>query len=228
MSLQPPSPTLSALAGWEQPIDALRECGAYFHSRGWSVGTSSNYSVIINRQPLELIVTASGMDKGRLERADFVRVGSDGKPTSSGQPKSSAETLLHMVVAQEVPDVGCILHTHSVWATLLSDLYAAEGGFTIEGYEMLKGFAGVTTHEHNAWIEIFENTQDIPSLAEQVRPRLRDASNPLKFGYLIRKHGLYTWGRDVAEARRHIEIFEFLLECTARRMMLSAALPAMM
>lgn len=228
MSLLPPSPVQPALAGWEQPIDALRETGAYFHSRGWSVGTSSNYSVVLNQQPLELIVTASGMDKGRLERCDFVRVGADGKPTSAGQPKSSAETLLHVVVGQEVPNVGCILHTHSVWATLLSDLYAAEGGFSIEGYEMLKGFSGVTTHEYSAWIEIFENTQDIPQLAEQVRARLRDTQNPLRHGYLIRKHGLYTWGRDVAEARRHIEIFEFLLECTARRMMLAAALPAMM
>ncbi|HTN77636.1 MAG TPA: methylthioribulose 1-phosphate dehydratase [Pirellulaceae bacterium] len=220
-SLAPPLP---CLAGWEQSIDALRETGAYFHSRGWSVGTSSNYSVVLSHQPLELIVTASGMDKGRLERCDFVRVGNDGRPTTADQPKSSAETFLHLVVAQERPEVGCILHTHSVWATLLSDLFAAEGGFNIEGYEMLKGFSGVTTHEYNAWIEIFENTQEIPVLAEQVRARLRD-SQPLKHGYLIRKHGLYTWGRDVAEARRHIEIFEFLMECTARRLMLSAALP---
>lgn len=222
------TPVPSPLTGWTQPIDALRETGAYFHQRGWSVGTSSNYSVVLQREPLELIVTASGMDKGRLERCDFVRVGSDGRPTVAGQPKSSAETLLHCVVAEESPDVGCILHTHSVWSTLLSDLYAADGGFAIEGYEMLKGFAGVATHEYSAWIEIFENTQDIPTLAEQVRLRLRDAERPLKHGYLIRKHGLYTWGRDVAEARRHVEIFEFLLECTARRLMLTAALPAVL
>lgn len=221
-----PTPVPASLVGWQQPIDELRETGAYFHGRGWSVGTSSNYSVVLQRDPLELCVTASGMDKGRLERCDFVRVGADGKPTTKDQPKSSAETWLHIVVAQEMPEVGCILHTHSVWATLLSDLFAAEGGLAIEGYEMLKGFAGVTTHEYNAWIEIFENTQDIPTLAEQVRARLRDAERPLRHGYLIRKHGLYTWGRDVAEARRHIEIFEFLLECTARRIMLSAALPA--
>ena len=219
------SPPHAALAGWEHPIDELRECGAYFHSRGWSVGTSSNYSVVLARDPLELCVTASGMDKGRLQRCDFVRTNQNGQPTANGQPKSSAETLLHVVVAQERPEVGCILHTHSVWATLLSDLFAADGGFAIEGYEMLKGFAGVTTHETSAWIEIFENTQDIPSLAEKVRARLTAAEHSLRFGYLIRKHGLYTWGRDVAEARRHIEIFEFLLECTARRMMLAAALP---
>ena len=196
-----------------------------FWQRGWSVGTSSNYSVVIGRDPLRLLLTASGKDKGRLTRGDFVVVGEDGQPLFEGQPKSSAETLLHVVAAQQ-PGVGAVLHTHSVNGTLLSDLFAADGGLAIEGYEMLKGFAGVTTHEYNAWIEIFENTQDIPSLAEQVRARLRDTQRPLRHGYLIRKHGLYTWGRDVAEARRHIEIFEFLLECTARRMMLSAALPA--
>jgi methylthioribulose-1-phosphate dehydratase len=214
------SPTPAVLSGWEQPIDALRACGAYFHSRGWSVGTSSNYSVVLGRDPLELCVTASGMDKGRLERCDFVRVGADGQPTSLGQPKSSAETLLHVAVAQRLTDVGCILHTHSIWGTLLSDYYAADGGITIEGYEMLKGFSGVSTHEYRAWIEIFENTQDIPSLAEKVSARLCDSDRPLRHGYLIKKHGLYTWGRDVAEARRHVEIFEFLLECEARRLTL--------
>jgi methylthioribulose-1-phosphate dehydratase len=211
------------LAGHEQAIDDLRQTGAYFHQRGWSVGTSSNYSVVATRDPLELIVTASGKDKGRLLASDFVRIDATGQPTSQGQPKSSAETLLHVVAARQA-GVGAVLHTHSVWATLLSDLFWEQGGIRIEGFEMLKGFAGVKTHEHSAWIEIFENTQDIPSLAEQVETRLRDPDNPLLHGYLIRRHGLYTWGVDLDEARRHIEIFEFLLECTAQRMMLTGEL----
>jgi methylthioribulose-1-phosphate dehydratase len=36
-------------------------------------------------------------------------------------------------------------------------------------------------------------------------------------GFLIRSHGLYTWGRDLAEANRQLEILEFLLEVTARK-----------
>ncbi len=213
------------LAGFESQIDALIECGRLFHNRGWSVGTSSNYSVVVRRVPLELVITSSGKDKGRLGRNDFVRVNAEGKPTSDGQPKSSAETLLHAVAAQQ-PDVGAVLHTHSVWATLLSDLYYANGGFEIEGYEMLKGLAGVPTHEYRAWIHIFENTQHIPLLAKQVRDKLHDNKQPLRHGYLIRRHGLYTWGHDVAEARRHIEVFEFLFECVARRLILTGALPA--
>jgi methylthioribulose-1-phosphate dehydratase len=212
-----------ALAGLVEEIDALRDVGSMFWQRGWSVGTSSNYSVVVRRDPLELLVTASGKDKGRLTRSDFVRIGASGKPVAEGQPKSSAETLLHVVAANQ-PGVGAVLHTHSIWSTLLSDLFHSQGGFEISGYEMLKGLEGVKTHEHTSWVEIFDNTQDIPVLAEQVRERMNDAAEPLQHGYLIRKHGLYTWGRDLEEARRHVEIFEFLLECVARRMILAGEL----
>jgi len=209
----------SPLAGLEDQIDALRETGAWLWSRGFSLGTSSNYSIVVNREPLELLITASGKDKGHLTRQDFVVVDRHGKPTSPGQPKSSAETLLHTVAA-ELPGVGAILHTHSVYSTILSDCFFEQGYVEISGYEMLKGLAGVTTHEHTWRMEIFENTQEIPKLAEQVGRRLKDPTKPLTHGYLIRKHGLYTWGCDLPEARRHIEIIEFLLECTARRLLL--------
>ena len=207
------------LAEQEHHVDALRECGRLFHSRGWSVGTSSNYSVVLNNEPVELIVTASGMDKGRLRRNDFVHVGADGRPTSENQPRSSAETMLHVVLA-EIPGTGCILHTHSIWGTLLSDYFYGDRGFEIQGYEMLKGLEGVSTHQHRQWVPVFDNTQDIPKLAGQVREALQEDTNPLRHGFLIRNHGLYTWGHDVFSARRHVEIFEFLFECVARKMSL--------
>jgi len=203
-----------------QAIDDLREIGREFHARGWSVGTSSNYSVVVSRDPLELLLTASGKDKGKLNPTDFVRVDADGKPTLEGQPKSSAETLLHTVLATQ-PDVGAILHTHSVWGTLLSQLFADEGGFEINDYEMLKGLEGVKSHEHTEWVQIFDNTQDIRALAIEVAEHLRDPNRRWQHGFLMRQHGLYTWGRDLFEARRHIEIFEFLFECLVRKRSLS-------
>lgn len=221
-SRQPPQ-LHAALSGVVAEVDALREVGAMLWQRGWSVGTSSNYSLVLNREPLELLLTASGKDKGRLTRSDFVRVGANGKATVEGQPKSSAETLLHVVAAQQ-PGVGAVLHTHSVWSTVLSDYFFPQGGFELAGYEMLKGLEGIATHETTAWVEIFDNTQNIPALAEQVRERMNDAAEPLQYGYLIRRHGLYTWGRDLDEARRHVEIFEFLFECVARRMVLTGEL----
>ena len=212
------------LKGFEKDIDALREVGNQFHARGWSLGTSSNYSVVIRREPLELLITASGKDKGHLSRHDFVRVDSGGLPIVVEQPKASAETLLHIAIAEQ-PDVGAVMHTHSVWGTLLSDLYFEDNGFGVKGYEMLKGLAGVTTHEHSEWVPVFDNTQDIHALAEQVRQCLKDSQFPIQHGFLIRRHGLYTWGRDLDEAKRHIEIFEFLFECVARRLTLAGAMP---
>lgn len=216
----PEAPALPhVIANYGAEVDALRRIGHEFHGKGWSVGTSSNYSVVVSRDPLRILVTASGKDKGALSRGDFVLVDEHGQPTESGQPKSSAETLLHVAAASDV-NVGAILHTHSVWVTLLSDLFQASGGLELTGYEMLKGLSGVTTHEHREWIPIFANTQDISALAAQVE-RYAEENRPIAHSYMIHQHGLYTWGSDLAEARRHIEVLEFLFECKARRMSFS-------
>lgn len=212
------SNTSQPLAGHDAIIERLRGCGQAFHRRGWSLGTSSNYSAVIGRDPLELIVTASGKDKSRLGPRDFVRVGTDGRPTSPDQPASSAETQLHVGLARRT-NVGAVLHTHSVWSTILSEYFFSAGGMEISGYEMLKGLAGVKSHEHREWIPIFDNTQDIPALAQKVDATLAASGQPCH-GYLIRRHGLYTWGVDLDEAERQIEIFEFLFECVGRSLQL--------
>ena len=224
------TPAGHPLSGYRDQIDQLRECGRLFHQRGWSVGTSSNYSVVLGTDPCELIVTASGRDKGRLSPLDFVKLGADGNPTEPNQPKSSAETMLHVVLAGHRcwddpanpagPKIssGSILHTHSIWGTLLSDHFFADGGIEFSGYEMLKGLDGIQTHESTHWLPIFENTQDIPVLAEEVSKVLRETPQRMTHGFLIRNHGLYTWGRDVFAARRHIEIYEFLFELTWRKL----------
>jgi methylthioribulose-1-phosphate dehydratase len=187
-----------------------------FYQRGWSLGTSSNYSVVLQQQPLQLLVTASGKHKGRLTRNDFVQVGADGKPLYEDQPKASAETLLHVAIAQETT-AGAILHTHSVWATVLSEQFFTEGAISITDYEMLKGLDDVTTHQHLEHLSIFDNTQDIAQLATDLRDRFQQQPEQLTHGFLIRQHGLYTWGETLDDAQRQIEVFEFLLECIGRR-----------
>ena len=195
--------------------------GAELHQRGWSRATSSNYSVRLGEDPLRLLVTASGKHKDRLGTDDFVLVGDEGKPLESDSPKSSAETMLHVVLAQKIgemhPGAGAILHTHSVWGTLLSDLYGAKGQIPLAGYEMLKAFPGVTTHDTCVEVAIFSNTQDISTLAAELRQRLVAGDESLRYGFLIHKHGLYTWGADLDEARARLEAFEFLFECEGRK-----------
>jgi len=191
----------------------LAEAGRAFHARGWALGTSGNYSAVLKAQPLKLLITSSGVDKAYLGKKHFLQI-DEHADILQGNGRPSAESLLHVAVAR-ARAAGCILHTHSVWSTLLSDRHGAKKSLAIRGYEMLKGLEGVKTHEHQEWIPIFENSQDIPALAKEAEALLKQDQRP--HGFLLRGHGLYTWGEDVAQARRHVEIFEFLLEVVGRR-----------
>ncbi len=163
---------------------------------------------------MQLVITASGKDKGHLGPSDFVIVDEHGQSVVDGQPKSSAETLLHCLAARR--GAGAVLHTHSLWSTLLSNHFAALRGIRITGFEMLKGLEGIGTHEASYWLPIFENTQDISALATQVDAYLEEHPDQVCWGYLIRRHGMYAWGRDLSDATRHVEVLEFLLECIGR------------
>ncbi|MFC5578340.1 methylthioribulose 1-phosphate dehydratase [Lysobacter niabensis] len=176
-------------------------------TRGWTPATSSNFSRRMDSQ--HVAITVSGRDKGKLTESDIMVVDLDGNPVATDQ-KSSAETLLHTQLYKRFEDIGCVLHTHSHNQTVASRLYAGTGHVHLEGYELLKAFSGNTTHDIEIDVPVFANTQDMRTLAAQVDALLD--RQPL-WGYLIDGHGLYAWGRDMAEARRHLEAFEFLLGC---------------
>jgi len=209
---------------FRQLAASLAAIGREFHSRGWALGTSGNFSAVVGRNPLRLAITPTGADKSILTPAAILKVEAGGAAHNGSrrslrlQKKSSetasAETLLHLTVAQAC-GAGAVLHTHSIWGTVLSSQYASQGGIAIAGYEMLKGLAGVRTHEHREWLPILENSQDMAALADSVRRALE--KHPASHGFLLRGHGLYTWGRDLVEAKRHVEILEFLLEVVGRR-----------
>jgi methylthioribulose-1-phosphate dehydratase len=194
--------------------DRLARCAAEIivnvrelSARGWTPATSSNFSRRMDGQ--HVAITVSGRDKGKLTEADIMVVDLDGQPVATDQ-KSSAETLLHTQLYKRFPDIGCVLHTHSHNQTVASRLYAGAGHVHLAGYELLKAFTGNTTHDVEIDVPVFANTQDMHTLAAQVDALLD--RQPL-WGYLIDGHGLYAWGRDMDEARRHLEAFEFLLGC---------------
>ena len=190
----------------------LAEIGRQCHARGWALGTSGNFSAVVNRDPLRLAITTSGVDKGALSAGEIVEIDEYGKVVAgSGRP--SAEASLHLAITR-VRGAGAVLHTHSIWSTILSDA-ATEDGLAFEGYEMLKGLLGVGTHEHREWLPILDNTQDWAAAVPQVEAMLTE--HPNTHGFLIRRHGLYTWGLDLSEARRHVEILEFLFEVMGRK-----------
>jgi methylthioribulose-1-phosphate dehydratase len=207
--------------GTTQVLEQLVRVGRRFDERGWVMGTSGNFSVVISHDPLRLAITPSAAFKGELQADHILEMDDRGAtvdaplplgPTSS-RPRVSAEALLHLEIARG-RRAGAVLHTHSIWATLLSERFGAARGFFIEGYEMLKGLEGVRTHEHREWLPIVENDQDMARLSVVVRGVLEE--RPEAHGFLLRRHGLYTWGNDLPQAVRHVEILEFLLEVVGR------------
>lgn len=200
---------------------------ASIHRRGWCEGTGGNFSVVLERTPeLQLLMAPSGVDKGRVRRDELILVSGKGA-VIDGQGKVSAEMPLHRTIVLTT-GAGAVLHTHSQAATLLSrhvrlssgppaaptSTQAAQsvpipaGELAIEGLEMLKGLAGIQTHECRILLPVLANSQDLNRLSEAAEPLLGGAPH----GLLIAGHGLYAWGQDLDQAMRHLEILEFLLE----------------
>jgi len=190
-----------------QCADALVANVRELSAAGLTPATSSNFSCRLDER--HAAITVSGRDKGRLCEADIMVVDFDGNAVGSDL-RPSAETLLHTQLYRRFGEIGCVLHTHSLAQTIASRLYLGPGHLRLEGYELLKALRGNETHDTHVDLPVLPNTQDMRTLAAQVDALL---DQQCIWGYLIDGHGLYTWGRDMVEARRHLDAFEFLLKC---------------
>ena len=196
----------------------LAGVGRRFYMRGWALGTSGNFSALVSREPFRLAITTSAVHKGELRPSDILLCDQDATAVGRRKGRPSAEARLHVEIARR-REAGAVLHTHSVWTTVLSDLYGRDGGFALEGYEMLKGLNGVASHDHREWVPIVANDQDMTRLGREVANTL--ARNPAAHAFILERHGLYTWGATLADAERQVEILEFLFEVAGRTLMIS-------
>jgi methylthioribulose-1-phosphate dehydratase len=185
---------------------SLVEAGRRMDARNWVPGSAGNLSARLGEE--SIAITRSGVHKGRLQLADIIEVSFDGIAAEPGQ-KPSAETLLHCQLYRLFPQIGAVLHGHSVAATVLS----MAGSITFSGYEIIKAF-GFAEHDVDVALPIFDNDQDIGRLAKVTEPALL-AEPPI--GYVIRGHGLYAWGTSVEHAFWRLEALEFMLECELQR-----------
>ncbi|MBC6942009.1 MAG: methylthioribulose 1-phosphate dehydratase [Xanthomonadales bacterium] len=186
----------------------IAAAGRALGALGWTPATSSNFSMRLDAQ--HAAVTISGRDKGQLGSDDIMVVDLDGRALDP-QLRPSAETALHTQIYRRFAAAGAVLHTHSRAQSVASRLFAARGVVRFEGWELQKAIAGYSSHDSVLELPVFANSQDMAVLARAVDGWL-DAGRPLH-GYLIDGHGIYTWGKDMPEARRHLEALQFLLEC---------------
>lgn len=195
----------------QQTAEELVAAIGFFNQKGWSPATSTNYSAR-SQTPGKIIISRSGVDKSNFSLEDLILIDQSGNIDPLFQKpglKSSAETEIHTALYQQYPQINCVLHTHSVLGTVLSHTLKKEMRF--EGLEILKGLDGNSTHEITEILPIVPNSQEMPVIMKSLETYLKSAHN--MHGFLIAGHGLYTWGKDIATAKRHIETFEFLFEC---------------
>jgi methylthioribulose-1-phosphate dehydratase len=193
---------------FEQRADAIADAARELSMLGWTPATSSNFSMRVDAD--HAAITISGRHKGRLGRDDIMLIDLDGNAVGT-DARPSAETALHTQIYRRWPEMNAVLHTHSRTQSVASRLFAGEGVIRLQGWELQKAISGYRTHESVLEIPVFPNTQHMPELVARVDAWL-DAGKPLH-AYLIDGHGIYTWGRDMAETQRHLEALEFLLGC---------------
>jgi methylthioribulose-1-phosphate dehydratase len=192
--------------------DRLTEVMQDIHRRGWCDGTGGNFSVVVQHQPLQLLMAPSGVDKGQVPPGELIVVDERGD-VLTGEGKASAETALHLRIV-EATQAGAVLHTHSIPGTVLSRHYEDKEGLVLEGWEMQKGLVGITTHASCINIPVISNSQSMQELGDAVGPCLKTAPS----GFLVAGHGLYAWGADLDASKRHLEILEFLLKVKLTQM----------
>lgn len=188
---------------------AILEAVAFFHQRGWLMGTSGNLSILLSQPARTMLVTPSGRDKSRILQSDLLLVDAQGQ-VLQGQGKASEELSVHREIYQRT-EARAIYHVHSVPNNLASRWFRDQGQVIFEDIEMIKGLAGKTLYDRVA-LPIASNHQEMDRLAESVARNLR----PEVPGVLVYQHGLYAWGQTPDEARRHVEIFEFMLDFVTR------------
>jgi len=212
-----PEPGPKPLAG------ALCAAMTAIHRRGWCDGTGGNFSCVLQADPLQLLMAPSGVDKGSVSVDDLIVVDGEGK-VIQGRGRASAETLLHLAIIRST-GAATVLHTHSQSGTLLSQHYGPDepsgvGMLRLQDLEMLKGLEGTRSHTTTVTLPVLANDQDIARLSRLAEPLLAGAPH----GLLIAGHGFYGWGKDLASACRHLEIWEFLLEQHWRQLLLQQIL----
>lgn len=202
--------TLPSAESVQEAGSALAAEAARFSGYGWMRGTAGNLSVVVDREPLALAVTASGLEKSDLTAADVVIIDEHGNALDESDPRSpSAESGLHAHIAR-VTGANAVFHVHALDAVVAGERWPA--GVELRDMEMLKGI-GHSADDETVTIPVIENHQDMRVEAERFDAVYRAATQsvPEVPALIVARHGMYAWGKDVAAARRHLEITEWLL-----------------
>jgi methylthioribulose-1-phosphate dehydratase len=219
MSLPPSSIDPMPAVPPAELVAPLSAAVARWAARGWLDGDVGDFSLVASREPLRLWISLPTRSRHHLQPTDFVLVDHQGKSLDPEGPAPPPEAQVHAVLAEHLAHLGCIVHTQSCWSELLTDRPYPQNNLPLEPVETLRALPGLTAIQRVA-IKVFDQPQEWHELVRRLRLVLPENSAALRYGFFLKRHGLYTWGRDVEDARRHVEVIEHLLEYKARQLML--------
>jgi methylthioribose-1-phosphate isomerase len=196
--------------------DVLVEFGKQFYERRWMWGTAGNLSLRVKSDPLEFLITPSGLNKGRLKNSDLLTIRGGQAQKHPKKLMPSAETAIHQAVYENIPQANAVFHVHAIYSTLASARLGPVNerrSLRLEWQEMLKGFGAV--ENESVEVPIFANSQDVNRVAEDFSRYAREQRSegtkipPL---LLLYNHGVTVWGETPDQARNHLEVMEYLCQ----------------
>ena len=170
-------------------LDIL-EAGRRLYDRGYIVSSDGNISARFDEG--RLIVTPSGLCKGKLSVEDLCVCDMEGRKIS-GLRSPSSEIGMHLFLYRERPDIKAVVHAHPPTAT----------GFSVAGMpltdcvlpEVVITLGSIPTAKYG--------TPGGPEISEPIRKFVKDYD-----AYLLENHGATTVGSDVMNAYFKMETLE--------------------
>ncbi|MCD8287203.1 MAG: L-ribulose-5-phosphate 4-epimerase [Clostridia bacterium] len=150
-----------------------------------------------------IVIKPSGVEYDEMKPEDMVVVAPDGK-IAEGNLRPSSDTPTHLEIYRKHPEIGGIVHTHSTYATAW-----AQAGLPIPTFG--------TTHADYFY-------GDIPCTQDLSEERVKEAYEHYTGviinetferrdtlacpACLVKNHGVFTWGKDAADAVYHAVVLE--------------------
>ena len=210
---------------------------ANFYAQGWVTGTGGGTSI---RHADKIYLAPSGVQKELIKPADIfvlhdrcMRIESDEhEPGSKKRPDHRYLPYLHrprglspsactplFLTAFRLRDARCCIHTHSQWAVLVTLLLqskpvADRNVFAISHLEQIKGIPkgpskqGMLGYLDTLRVPIIENTPLEEDLTESLNQAILNW--PDTYAVLVQRHGVYVWGKDVAQAKTICESLDYI------------------
>jgi len=157
----------------------------------------------INRDLGHIVIKPSGVEYDAMKPEDMVIVNMDGK-VIHGNFKPSSDTATHIELYRHFTDIGAVVHTHSTWATIMSQIGKPLAAFGTTHADYFADSIPCTRDMTEAEIASGYERETGRVIAEAFA-----GINPMDIpAVLVKNHGPFTWGASSKKAVENALVLE--------------------